>query len=294
MLLGIAFLLQLSDKLYSIERSWIGRNRIVVRIVEPKGYNVKIYRHNKLVLEGTIPLRFSPKLGGYYRFVVEGVFDGRIYLKKGYEHRISFKVRKKKKGYRIKIAKDFFMLSRDYEGIRVGIDKPEGFKIRVIDSFGKKVYEGTIPAYFHLQREGRYKLQLIGDGQVLWERTFKFSQDREIGITIKISPLTKEKFRKLLSELEKQEIDEDRLVVLEQALDSKHITVNQLLEILDRFELDESRLEVVKFAYPKILDKDNIFLVYSKFKHSSTKDEFRRWLEHEEEGSEGGWIEGWD
>ena len=91
--------------------------------------------------------------------------------------------------------------------------------------------------------------------------------------------MSKNDFNILLHWLKNEPFSDDQLNMLCTAAKSNFFTIEQLERILDVFAFEIDRIEAVKIFYPKILDKENSFRLYSKFDFSKSKDELEALLQ---------------
>ena len=72
-------------------------------------------------------------------------------------------------------------------------------------------------------------------------------------------------FNQFVSILVQEHFDTNRLKMAKQAISSNMMSVNQVSIILDKFTFDRAKLEFAKLAYRSTIDKENYFLLNSKF-----------------------------
>lgn len=97
-----------------------------------------------------------------------------------------------------------------------------------------------------------------------------------------ISPMTSSSFRSFIAILEDESFEDTGLEILEDAADKNHFTVDQLVEIIGLFSFENNKIEACKIVYPKLIDKENSYEIYSSFQFPASKKEIRKWIEQHE------------
>lgn len=85
-------------------------------------------------------------------------------------------------------------------------------------------------------------------------------------------------FDQLRNVLDAQWFDDTRLTVALQALQDNWFTSAQIASIMDMFWFENSKLAFAKAAYPKVIDKQNYFIVNQEFWFSSSVEELNAFL----------------
>jgi hypothetical protein len=85
-------------------------------------------------------------------------------------------------------------------------------------------------------------------------------------------------FNQLVRILGQEHFDDDRLGIAKQAIASNNMSVNQVSMILDKFTFDRVKLEFAKVAYRKTVDRENYFMVNSRFTFSSRISELNNYI----------------
>lgn len=92
-------------------------------------------------------------------------------------------------------------------------------------------------------------------------------------------PMKVSAFRKLVSEISKQAFGDEKLIVFKQASKENFFTVAQIKQILKFFSFSDNMLKALRVVKDRIIDRENLFQIYSSFVHSSDKEEAKKILE---------------
>ena len=87
-------------------------------------------------------------------------------------------------------------------------------------------------------------------------------------------------FNRLLEAIENEPFDNGKLNVAKQAVALNHFNTEQVALIMDQFTFDNSKLEFSKLAYNKTVDKENYFLISSKFTFNSNANKLSEYISH--------------
>ena len=90
--------------------------------------------------------------------------------------------------------------------------------------------------------------------------------------------MSQNSFNQLIRMLGREHFDNSRLEIARQAIASNNMSVNQVSIILDKFTFESARLEFAKLAYRNTLDKENYFMINSKFTFSSSVSELNNYI----------------
>jgi hypothetical protein len=83
----------------------------------------------------------------------------------------------------------------------------------------------------------------------------------------------------LLKQLKDASFESNRLDITKQAIDDNHLTCAQLVSIMNEMSFESSKLQMAKYAYKKLVDPQNTFTINEGFGFSSSKDEFREFVQ---------------
>ena len=81
-----------------------------------------------------------------------------------------------------------------------------------------------------------------------------------------------------LSTIRHQNFESTRLTVAKQILSSHWVTSDQVRQIMKQMNFEDSRLEIARFAYNRVVDKNNFFQVNNGFAFSSSIDQLNNYL----------------
>jgi len=85
-------------------------------------------------------------------------------------------------------------------------------------------------------------------------------------------------FNQLVRVLSQEHFDDNRLDIAKQAVALNNMSVNQVSLILDKFTFDSAKLKFAKLAYKKTVDKENYFMLNSKFTFASTVSQLNNYI----------------
>lgn len=92
-------------------------------------------------------------------------------------------------------------------------------------------------------------------------------------------PMKPDAFKALLSSMDQQSFASDKLTVVKEAARSNGFTVAQVKQLLDRLTHSADKLDLLKVVNKRIVDRKNLFQVYSSFTFSNDKDAAKKILE---------------
>ena len=92
-------------------------------------------------------------------------------------------------------------------------------------------------------------------------------------------PMAAAGFRALLSAVDGQAFSDDKLMVVRSATREAFFTTAQVKALLDAFVHSSDKVELLRVVGNRIVDRENIFTIYSSLVHSSDKEEAREILE---------------
>ena len=91
--------------------------------------------------------------------------------------------------------------------------------------------------------------------------------------------VTRATFKALLGEIDGQAFSDDKLMIVRSATRNAFFSVAQVKSLLDAFVHSSDKLDLLRVVADRIVDRENIFTIYSSLVHSSDKDEAREILE---------------
>jgi len=91
--------------------------------------------------------------------------------------------------------------------------------------------------------------------------------------------VTRATFKALLGEIDGQAFSDDKLMIVRSAARNAFFSVAQVKNLLDAFVHSSDKLDLLRVVADRIVDRENIFTIYSSLVHSSDKDEAREILE---------------
>lgn len=105
--------------------------------------------------------------------------------------------------------------------------------------------------------------------------------EKPTGVTIsrQPTPIEPEEFLQLMQRIKKEELGKKRLEALESAASYNYFSVEQVRLLLKEFADSEDKLHVLKILKEKILDKKNLFMIYSAFELEADRQKAMKILE---------------
>jgi len=177
---------------------------------------------------------------------------------------------------------------------------PEGAKARILLR-NSVVIKDTIPFSYKAKGDVFYTVEITLNGKI-WKKKIEV-KDGMIAIlkvakmhsasakitVVNESPRKKHKKKKhhgkiamsnsqlksLIAAIKSESFDEGQLNVLKDAMQHKWVTSKQVGKIIDVYSFASSKVQAGTICYPRVVDKDNFYTVYSHFTFSGSKDELR-------------------
>jgi len=187
---------------------------------------------------------------------------------------------------------------------------PEGITGRIYEK-NKVVYEDEIPFSFVAKPDMFYKVEVdcpsgkwskkieakagqIAKLEVLCSPT---APTTELNINIKLNkshtstgqpptpePMNSAELRELKNALKSEAFESGKVALLKDASKNYYFTSDQVGTLLDLFEFDNDKVEAAATCYPRVVDKENFFVVYSHFEFDASKEELREKIRELEGG----------
>lgn len=89
---------------------------------------------------------------------------------------------------------------------------------------------------------------------------------------------TDSEFAQLQRTIENKSFDDGKKAIFQQAIRSKCPTSAQVAVLLEEFSFDDSKLELAKYAYSRVADQSNFYLVNEAFSFDSTIEELNDYI----------------
>lgn len=86
-------------------------------------------------------------------------------------------------------------------------------------------------------------------------------------------PMDMNTFSALKQSIANASFESTRLDIARSVIAKQYITSSQLRELLQLFTFESSKVEFAKFAYPQVIDRQNIFTIYDVFRFNSSISE---------------------
>lgn len=94
-----------------------------------------------------------------------------------------------------------------------------------------------------------------------------------------LAPMSQADFSTLLMTLKEQAFTDDKLKVVETASASNNFTAGQAVAVLEQITFPDSKLATLRFLAGKIVDSENLFIIYKSFVHTTDKEAAKKILE---------------
>lgn len=93
-----------------------------------------------------------------------------------------------------------------------------------------------------------------------------------------VYPMNQQMFGQALMQMQSQGFDSNRLMIAMQILSVNMVTSNQVAQLMNMLSFENSRLELAKFAFRRVIDPQNFFIVNNAFSFGSSATELSRFL----------------
>jgi len=211
-----------------------------------------------------------------------------------------------KQSYEEKEETNDYIIIRKKEGrTLIKVLEPEGATAEIYsENSTKPIHKAEIPTSYNYLTPGFYKIIVYNDNGK-WQKKIEIKRGYETILYVKsLKPIEKPKeeksvekpkeevkkpmssssFRELINNLKNESFSSGKLNILKDAVRGNYFTSEQVVDILSVFDFEKDKLESAKMLYPKVVDKNNFFKVYSVFKFNSDKEELRKWIDDFESG----------
>lgn len=105
--------------------------------------------------------------------------------------------------------------------------------------------------------------------------TARFDDNYNDGYAAAMSPAG---FHTLKASMRRATFESARKSIMRQALHRQYISSFQLRELLFLFDFESSRLEMARYAYGRLIDPQNISVIFDAFEYESSIRSFERFL----------------
>lgn len=144
--------------------------------------------------------------------------------------------------------------------------KPQYHVDIVVNRFGKALVDEMV-------MDNRYDREYADNNNRGNDRGDGYGRGgRDRGRGDRYQPMNGTAFADMLTLLQRERIDNTRMVLTKQIADQQYFTTSQVKQLLQLYAFESSRLEIAKYLYPKTVDSENYFLVYDVFTFGSTKE----------------------
>ncbi|MDY7229529.1 DUF4476 domain-containing protein [Hyalangium rubrum] len=94
-----------------------------------------------------------------------------------------------------------------------------------------------------------------------------------------VQPISETQLDALSRAMNRESFSDGKLRVLESGASQQYFLVPQVLKMIQKFTFLQDKLQVARVLWPRVLDRDNAYQLYSAFQFSSDKEELKRIIE---------------
>ena len=184
--------------------------------------------------------------------------------------------------------------------------EPEGLRLRVTEGMWT-VKQDSIPTSFD-GRAGKFHRFEVFDGKtVVFDKKFEAKRGKlatlwiqasaRVEVTVAVAPppppvhheppvvrvaapscMGDSDFGSISGEIENADFSDEKIAVLESAMDDRTICSGQVIRVLGLFDFSNDKLKALEIMAPQIVDTQNNYKIYGAFDFSSDKDKAKRIL----------------
>ena len=92
------------------------------------------------------------------------------------------------------------------------------------------------------------------------------------------SAMDVQSFEMLKRALSRENFENSRLEIAKSSIDRNNFSTLQVRDLILLFSFESNKLDVAKYAYGKVVDKNNFFQVYDAFSFSSSKEDLANYI----------------
>ncbi|MEO0224685.1 MAG: DUF4476 domain-containing protein [candidate division WOR-3 bacterium] len=271
----------------------------IIRILEPEGQIVEIYKEGskKPIHKADIPTSFERMFAeeGFYKIVI-GDWSKKFEIRRGFEYTLYLKKPSRKEEY-----DDYSIVRKPSKETIIKILEPKGSSVEIYkENSTIPIHKSDIPTSKIIHQPGFYKV-IVYNNNSKWEGKIEVKENFENIIYVKnLKPIkqepkviSEESFSALVNNIKDEISSFTKKDILKTAVDKNYFYTKHLVQLLDLFISEIDKEDVVKMVYPKIIDKENIHQIYSKFMSSISKENIRKWIEEYDNEENNEKKEGW-
>lgn len=147
-----------------------------------------------------------------------------------------------------------------------------------------KLYAGSVyikPAsliYAVVDNYGRFYIKNVQQVMVYPEPNQPYYQPYQPNVCYAPMAMQDYDFKQLLDVINDQWYDSGKLSIAKQAASANWLTTAQVTSIMKTMWYEDTKLDFAKYAYTKVIDNQNYFLVNKEFWYSSSVESLNRYL----------------
>ncbi|MBN2611131.1 MAG: DUF4476 domain-containing protein [Bacteroidales bacterium] len=97
-------------------------------------------------------------------------------------------------------------------------------------------------------------------------------------------PISVSEFMRLKENISNAPFSDSKKQILAASAANHFFVIEQVIEVLDMLSFDDSKFEAIQILYPKVLDRENSYLLFNCLTFSSTKEKFDSYIREFESG----------
>ncbi len=265
----------------------------IIRILEPEGQVVEIYKEGstKPIHKADIPTSFKRTFSeeGFYKIVI-GDWSKKFEIKRGFEYTLYLKKASEKTEEEKEEYNDYLIIRKPSKETILKILEPKGSNVEIYkENSTNPIHKSDIPTSKIIYEPGFYKV-IVYSSNSKWEGKIEVKKNYENIVYVKnLKVISEESFSALVNNIKAELSSFTKKDILKTAVDKNYFYTKHLVQLLDLFISEIDKEDVVKMVYPKIIDKENIHQIYSKFTSSISKENIKEWIEEYDNEEKEGW-----
>lgn len=93
-----------------------------------------------------------------------------------------------------------------------------------------------------------------------------------------LMPVSEVEFQQLLNSVKKEHFSDGKIQIITSARNYNFFTVDQVIDLANTSPFGDDKIEIIKILYPKILNYDKTYLLYSCLKFDSEKKKLEQFI----------------
>lgn len=182
------------------------------------------------------------------------------------------------------------------------IIEPKGAYARIYTEQRTKIHNAEIPTSFSVQGNKYYIIEISKDGKK-YKGKFEAKKGMaatlcvktigQIAANVSVNVNVSEKapvsdcemgsddFDELVSLIKAEDFSDDQMDILDTAVKGHCFNIDQAIQLIKLFEYEDDKITAAKKLYPALNDQSKIYKLNSCFEYSSSKEEFKEWVDEQ-------------